>query len=95
MPAGGDDDRRWPDPQAAVERRGRLLARVACAGVLAIASAVLFRDAIIAARVLLWPPSEPTSQWLTIVLVHVVGLLALPVIVGSRLGDALYDYRYE
>ena len=91
MSDGDGNDDQWPDPGVTAERRGRLIARVLCAVALALVLAVVFRDALLAARILLWPPSEPTSQWLTIVLLYVVGLFALPVIVGSRLGDALYE----
>jgi hypothetical protein len=42
----------------------------------------------------LWPPTDPVSRWASLLLILVGSFLVLPGVVGSLVGDWLYD-RYS
>jgi len=86
----GPEDREWPDPVPAAELARRTRYRVV-GGLVGLAlGLVVFRGTLLAVLPRLWPPGGP--RWFTLVLV--TGLsLALPLMVGAALGEALARYR--
>lgn len=86
-----DDERSWPDPEPRVRDWQRVGARVGVSAVLSAVVVVAFREQLGAVWPLLWPPMEPYGQWSTLVLLHLLGIVALPAAVGSRIGDHLYE----
>ncbi|MCL9815215.1 hypothetical protein [Natranaeroarchaeum aerophilus] len=88
-----DDGRSWSDPRSRIEDRQRIGARIGVSAVISGLLLVAFREQFVAVWPLLWPPMEPYGQWSTLVLLHLLGIVALPAAVGSRIGDRLYD-RY-
>ncbi len=87
-----DDDRSWSDPRSRIEDRQRIGARVGVSAVISGLLLLAFREHLVAVWPLLWPPMEPYGQWSTLVLLHLLGIVALPAAVGSRIGDRLYDW---
>jgi hypothetical protein len=51
----------------------------------------VFRDVVTDALPLLWPPTTSFSRWFGLVTVLVVSFLVLPGVVGTLVGDRLYD----
>ncbi len=88
-----DNDQSWPDPRSRIDDRQRIGARIGVSAVLAALLLIVFRGHLVAIWPLLWPPMEPYGQWSTLVLLHLLGVVALPAAIGSRIGDRLYD-RY-
>jgi len=89
------DERSWPDPDARVRDWQRIGARVGVSAVLSAVVVVVFREQLGAVWPLLWPPMEPYGQCSTLVLLHLLGIVALPAAVGSRIGDRLYESYVE
>ncbi|AUV81456.1 hypothetical protein C2R22_07130 [Salinigranum rubrum] len=71
--------------------RDRLVVRLGCTAVAALLSVVVFRDVVTDALPLLWPPTTPFSRWFGLVTVLLVSFLVLPGVVGTLVGDRLYD----
>lgn len=71
--------------------RGRLAVRLGCTAVAALCSMFVFRDVVTDALPLLWPPTTSFSRWFGLVTVLVVSFLVLPGVVGTLVGDRLYD----
>jgi hypothetical protein len=71
--------------------RERLAVRLGCSAVAAAVTVVGFRDVVTEALPLLWPPTDPVSRWFGLVTVLVISVLVLPGVVGTLVGDRLYD----
>lgn len=80
----------FPTPAPGPSRE-RLAVRLGCSAVAAAVSLVVFRDVVTEALPLLWPPTDPVSRWFGLVTVLTVSFLVLPGVVGTLVGDALYD----
>ncbi len=48
------------------------------------------RDLLPQALPLLWPPTEPLTQWLSLVFLHLFGYVLVPLMVGSFVTDVLW-----
>jgi len=86
----GPEDREWSDPVRAAELARRTRFRVAGGLVGLAVGLVVFRGTLLAVLPRLWPPGGP--RWFTLVLVTALSL-ALPLMVGAALGEALTRYR--
>ncbi|WP_224447306.1 hypothetical protein [Haloprofundus salilacus] len=84
------DEFEFPEPQPGPSAR-RLAVRLGCTTLLSLLLVVLFWEFVVQWLPLLWPPTDPLSRWLSIVAVFLGSLFLLPGIVGSVVGDALYD----
>ncbi|WP_224269695.1 hypothetical protein [Haloprofundus salinisoli] len=84
------DDFEFPEPQPGPSAR-RLAVRLGCTTVLSFLLIAVFWEFVVRWMPLLWPPTEPYSRWLSIAAVFLGSLFLLPGIVGSVVGDALYD----
>ncbi|WP_142856555.1 hypothetical protein [Salinigranum halophilum] len=80
----------FPQPQPGPCRE-RLAVRLGCTAVAALCSLVVFRDVVTGLLPLLWPPTEPFSRWFGLVTVLLVSFLVLPGVVGTLVGDRVYD----
>jgi hypothetical protein len=80
----------FPTPTPGPSRE-RLAVRLGCSAVAAGLSIVVFRDVVTEALPLLWPPTDPVSRWFGLVTVLAVSFLVLPGVVGTLVGDRLYD----
>lgn len=80
----------FPTPTPGPSRK-RLAVRLGCSAVAAGLSIVVFRDVVTEALPLLWPPTDPISRWFGLVTVLAVSFLVLPGVVGTLVGDRLYD----
>ena len=89
------DDRGWPDPPAEpwgpAADRYRLGIQLACAVATFLFLAWLTRGFLAEAVPRLWPPTEPTSQWATLVSLHAFGYVVVPLMVGSLLADLVLN----
>lgn len=77
-----------PSPGAS---RERIAVRLGCSAVAAGGSVVVFRDVVTGGLPLPWPPTDPVSRWFGLVTVLAVSCLVLPGVVGTFVGDRLYD----
>jgi hypothetical protein len=59
--------------------------------VAAAVTVVVFRDVVTEALPLLWPPTDPVSRWFGLVTVLAISFLVLPGVVGTLVGDRLYE----
>lgn len=95
--SGGD--RKWPGPGAgsspltADRGRYRTGVRLACSVAVFCLLVWLTRGFLLEAIPRLWPPTEPTSQWATLVTLHAFGYLLVPPMVGSLVADLVLDPR--
>lgn len=80
----------FPTPSPGPSRE-RLAVRLACSTVVAAVTVVVFRDVVTEAVPLLWPPTDPVSRWFGLVTVLAVSFLVLPGVIGTLVGDWLYD----
>lgn len=80
----------FPRPRPGPSRE-RLTVRLGCTAVAALCSILVFRDVVTGALPLLWPPTTPLSCWFGLVTVLAVSFLVLPGVVGTLVGDRLYD----
>jgi hypothetical protein len=80
----------FPQPRPGPSR-DRLVVRLGCSAVAALVSVGVFRDVVTEALPLLWPPTTPFSRWFGLVTVLAVSFLVLPGVVGTLVGDRLYD----
>jgi hypothetical protein len=85
-----------PFPEAPPERiygiRKRTALRIGLAALTVALVAIWFRAPLADAWVLLWPPTELSERWFTLVMVVFLSFL-IPVAIVLRLADLLYD-RY-
>jgi hypothetical protein len=91
-----DDDWRdpdWPDPAPRIAS-GRVRYRAATTLLLSLALVAWFHDYLLALAPRLWPPSDPLSRWVTLLLLQLLGFVMLPMVVGVPLADRLYDRRH-
>lgn len=82
----GPDDGAWSDPTPAPEAARRTRFRLAGGLVGLVVALVAFRGTLLAVLPRLWPPGGP--RWFTLVLVTALSL-AVPLMVGAALGEAL------
>lgn len=85
-------DTEFPEPQPGPSGE-RLRLRAACSAVFAVGQLVVFRDFLVGALPFLWPPMEPTTQWLTFIMVSLGSFVFISGLFGTLLADRLYD-RY-
>lgn len=81
---------KYPQETEGPSRRELLGIRLACSAVIAGTIVLVFRTPLLEATAFLWPPTDPLSQWSFLVLLHVGGLVVLPLMIGSFLADRLY-----
>ncbi|MFP8955350.1 hypothetical protein ACLI4Y_01380 [Natrialbaceae archaeon A-CW3] len=88
----------WPDPSPgiapAIDRRG-LAVRLACAVGVLVVLLVLTRGFLGESLALLWPPTDPLTQWSMLVMLHAFGYVLVPLMVGSFLADLLLESVLE
>lgn len=80
----------FPTPNPGPSRE-RLAVRLGCSAVAAAVTVVVFRSVVTEALPLLWPPTDPFSRWFGLVTVLAVSFLVFPGVVGTLVGDRLYD----
>lgn len=80
----------FPSPTPGPSRE-RLVVRLGCSAVVAAVTVVWFRGVVTEALPLLWPPTDPVSRWFGLVTVLAISFLVLPGVVGTLVGDRLYD----
>ena len=80
----------FPAPHPGPSRE-RLAVRLGCSAVAAAGTVAVFRDVVTEAWPLLWPPADPFSRWFGLVTVLAISFLVLPGVVGTVVGDRLYD----
>lgn len=71
--------------------RYRLGIRLVCAAAAFLFLTWLTQGFLAEAVPRLWPPTEPTSQWMTLVGLHAFGYVVVPLMVGSLLADLALD----
>ena len=82
----------FPTPQPGPSW-ARLRVRFACSVVAAVVQLVIFWEFVLGALPFLWPPREPTTQWVSFIMVSLGSFVFLSGLVGTLVGDQLYD-RY-
>lgn len=87
-----DEERDWPDPDpsSGLEPR-RLRIRLGVAFGVCLGLLVVSRPFLAQALPLLWPPTDPLAQWVSLVLLHLCGYLLVPLMVGSFVADILLE----
>jgi len=85
-----DEEREWPDPEPTSERERRLKIRLGVGFVAFCLLVVMTRDLLPQALPLLWPPTDPLTQWLSLVFLHLFGYVLVPLMVGSFVTDVLW-----
>lgn len=73
----------------------RLRLRFACSMVAALLQVVVFWDFFLGALPFLWPPREPTTQWLSFLMLSLCSFVVVSGLVGTLLADWLYDRYVE
>ncbi|MFC4990112.1 hypothetical protein [Saliphagus infecundisoli] len=96
-----EDEREWPEPgrgsasSDADWNRYGLGLRLACSVAALLVLVWLTRGFLVEVVPRLWPPTDPTSQWATLVTLHAFGYLVVPLMVGSLLADLVLERFLE
>ncbi|GAB3018371.1 hypothetical protein [Natronobiforma cellulositropha] len=87
------DEEEWTDPvlESREVDRTRLAVRLACSFATLLVLVVLTRGFLAEATAALWPPTEPTTQWLTLVSLHAFAYVLVPLLVGSFVADVALE----
>ncbi len=89
------DEREWPEPGGGSSSPGadryRLGLRLACSVAVLLVLVWLTRGFLAEVVPRLWPPTEPTSQWATLLSLHAFGYVVVPLMVGSLLADLVLE----
>lgn len=81
---------RFPTPNPGPSR-ARLTVRLGCVAGCSLLALVLFHELVVSTLPLLWPPTDPLSRWFGLVTVLVGSFVVGPGVVGTLVGDAVYD----
>ncbi|NUE02376.1 hypothetical protein HUB97_07730 [Halorubraceae archaeon YAN] len=84
------DDPQFPTPQPGPSA-DRLKVRFGVSLLVAIAQLLIFWDLVLSSLQFIWPPTEPRTQWVTFILVSVGSFTVISVLIGTLIGDQLYD----
>ncbi|MFW6320984.1 MAG: hypothetical protein ACOC0Z_03980 [Halohasta sp.] len=79
-----------PRPGPSVEQ---LRLRLACTAGVAVVQIVVFWEFLLRSLPLLWPPTEPVTQWVTFLLFWAGSFLVVSGLFGTLIADQLYK-RY-
>ncbi|MCU4752718.1 hypothetical protein OB919_12155 [Halobacteria archaeon AArc-curdl1] len=94
----GADDREWPDPSPGLDLRfdrRELAVRLACSGGVFFLLVIFSRDFLAEAIPLLWPPTDPITQWSMLVMLHAFGYVVVPLFLGSIIATVLLERVLE
>ncbi len=86
-----DEHREWPDPDPRDERSRRLKIRLSVAFVAFLGLLFMSRDFLPHALPMLWPPTDPLAQWVSLVFLHLFGYVLVPLVIGSFVADILLE----
>ncbi len=85
-------DTDFPDPQPGPSWE-LLRFRAICSSGVALLQVIVFWDFLVQSVPFLWPPMEPTSQWVSFIMVSAGSFVVISGLFGTLIADQLYK-RY-
>ena len=85
-------DSEFPEPQPGPSW-ARLRVRFACIGGAALLQLAVFWEFVVSVVPMLWPPVEPLTQWVSLLMVSAGSFVVISGVIGTLVGDQIYD-RY-